>query len=78
MLVLPLGGSRGSLQPTGLLPAHRPHLADAAGVIEAVTDRVVFLLPARTLGGQQHVHGIQAVQTPGEDGEEMGLSLLFV
>ena len=61
MLVLLLGGSRGSLQPTGLLAAHRPHLADAAGVVEAVTDGVVFLLPARTLGGQQHVYGIQAV-----------------
>ena len=60
-LVLLLGGSPGSLQPTGLLAAHRPHLADAAGVIEAVADGVVVLLPARTLGGQQHVHGIQAV-----------------
>lgn len=54
--------------------AHHSHLADATGVIEAVADGVVVFLPARTLGGQQHVHGIQAVQTPGGGGEQTGLS----
>lgn len=78
MLVLLLGGSRGSLQPTGLLAATTPSPADAAGVVEAVTDGVVVLLPAWTLGGQQYVHGIQAVQTPGRGWGAEWLSLLFV
>ena len=51
-----LGGSWGSPKPTDLLAACHPHLADATGVVEAVADGVVVLLPARTLGGQQHVH----------------------
>lgn len=51
-----LGESWGSPKPTDLLASHHAHLADAAGVVEAVADRVVVLLPARTLGGQQHVH----------------------
>lgn len=55
--------------------AHAPHLADAAGVIEAVADGVVVLLPAGAFGGQQHVHGIQAVQTPGGEGGGEGLCL---
>lgn len=44
------------LTPTDHLATHYPHLADAAGVVEAVADGIVVLLPARTLGGQQHVH----------------------
>lgn len=42
--------------PPSPLNFQPPHLADAAGVIEAVTDGVVVLFPAWTLGRQQHVH----------------------
>lgn len=71
--VCPPGWELGSSKLTVLASRH-PHLADAAGVVEAVADGVVVLFPAGTLGGQQHVHGIQAVQTPGEGGEQTGLS----
>lgn len=53
-------------------PPSHPHLADTAGVIEAVTDGVVVLFPAGALGRQQHVYGIQAVQTPGRERGRQG------